>query len=707
MRHRQNGNVAASGWLRSGRVRAIALFGALVVVALAWSGHAAAGPTSTPIDPAWMANSLGSVSTPTAVRNNLTPGADAARDKAVSDWKAAVGRYRAGLTKARAAGGPTSARLARAAKAPNPLAKPEYVVVWSSHQNAGDQNFQQAQTDAGNVLGDPEGWPSNAQDRFIPGLDGWQVVDARKLNTDGTPNPTYGKVVNFVQIPAPWGIEAEAHHMQYQWENGQPIIAGGLFNTTTFVLDTAQLPKLTLENTMPPQSAPGGSIPDAYDYAGNGRFIGTYMGGPTNNYGGSPGEVVTFKPDPTKGLVVGTETPAGAVDARDLGNPGGIPEPCGQDEAAPLNTCANPHGIQIRPDLGRMVTADYAEPKMVVLDPVKPNGGMFFRPTVRIWDTSNPDHPVLTSVAHMPTGWRPADNANSMHNNRGVMEDAKTWPVTPQFPTTLASKGFFAGAMCGGGVFFTPDVTKLTGDSTRQWNEVFDDGIALLAARGGQVDDWMRNEGPCEGGAWMQTSRNNKRLFRAVAGQAPNTENDFGRGQPIKVIYELDITKLIQAAQSGHITCDLSRGMDTNGDGTIDLSGPDAVRQIASGQQVADCPHLISALPVDDHTSGGPHWGALDNHSLTPDGFPTRMVFSDYFVSRSGVDGNHHLYMVDIDPTTGKLTYDQSWRDEFTGELGVNFNRTNWPDNATTGYYKPHSMLWVCPPGICPADSPG
>ena len=49
--------------------------------------------------------------------------------------------------------------------------------------------------------------------------------------------------------------------------------------------------------------------PDAFDAIGNGDFIGTWMGGPAANFGGSPGEVVTFKPDPQKGLVQASETP--------------------------------------------------------------------------------------------------------------------------------------------------------------------------------------------------------------------------------------------------------------------------------------------------------------------------------------------------------------------------------------------------------------
>jgi hypothetical protein len=175
----------------------------------------------------------------------------------------------------------------------------------------------------------------------------------------------------------------------------------------------------------------------------------------------------------------------------------------------------------------------------------------------------------------------------------------------------------------------------------------------------------------------------------------------------VKVVYDLNIEKLVKSGQDGKIGCDLVHGADLNEDGHPDLSSGETVRRVADGQQVGDCPRLISTVTVDDPTTGGPHWGAVDNHSLTQNGFPTRLVFSDYFVSRSGVDGDHKLYLVNVDPVTGNLSYDTGWRDEQSGNLGVNFNRTDWPGVKGAGFYKPHSMVWVCPPGICPADQPG
>ena len=662
--------------------RGVVVFGSVLAAGLCGGGSAVADGA---VESGWLAQGLSGERVPTEVRNNLIAGAIADRDRAVAEWRAAV----------------------RLGRKPSALSKPEYAVVWMGHANASDENTRGLLADAGGLAENTVSGPADAQSRFVPGADGFAVVDSRRENVDGSPNSNYGKVVNLVQLPAPWGVETEAHHMQYQWEDGQPLLAGGLFNDTTFVLSLKDVPNLQLMNTITPQDTPNGSVPDAYDALGGGRFTGTYMGGPEFNYAGSPGEVVVFKPDPEKGLVVASETPAGQPDARDQGNPGGLPEPCNEEEAAPIGTCANPHGVQARPDINRMLTSDYGEPKLVVLDPAKSPGGTGFRPTVRIWDTSDVDHPKLVSVAHMADGWRPPSSSNnSMQLNRGIMEAAKTWPADDSFKDTIPSNAAFAGAMCGGGVFFTSDLTKLKGDSTHQWHQVWDDGIALVAARHGDIDDWAADSGGCEGGAWMQVSRNNRWLMRAVGGDAPNQDNLYSKGQPNKILYNIDVQALVRNARNGHVQCDLARGIDTDNDGKIDIAPADAVKRLANGEQVADCPHLLSTLPVDDNTTGGPHWGAIDNHSLTADGFPTRLLFSDYFVARSGVDGNHRLYLADIDPKTGELSYDTAWRDENTGQRGVNFNRPDWPNNPGIGYYKPHSMIWACPPGICPADKP-
>jgi hypothetical protein len=575
------------------------------------------------------------------VVQNVVPGAMAARDSAAAAYQSA-GAWA------------------------DPLSKPEYIVVWAGKMTAGDLSGSDlARASSGSLS--PQALAELAGIGMKPGLDAMIVVDARRHNADGTLSESYGKVVNFVQVPPPFGIEAEPHHMQYEWEDGQPVVAGGLLNDVTTVWDVSRIPEIHLTNVIRPEETPLGTVPDAYDFLPDGRAIGTYMGGPNFNYAGSPGSVVVLKPDPDKGLVFESETPAGSPGAVNSSNPGGVPEPCSPVEAKPVGTCANPHGIQIRADLGRMVTADYAEPRELTTDPVKPYKPGTFRPTVRVWDITAPAEPRLMSVARMPKGPQAAMQG---HGNIAIMEAAKTH---------APAKGMFAGASCGGGIFFTPDITVLAGDSTAAWKQVFDDDMAVLHTTG---DDRVAS---CAGGSWHQVSPDNRFLFRTVMGRNPGSTGSFDNGTA-KLIYSLDIAGLIASAADGQVDCNI-----------------DTTAEIQRGRgDEADCPRLVSVLPVDDTSNGGPHWAAIDNHSLTSTGAPTRLVFSNSFVARTGVDGNHRMYMVDVDPATGALAYDQSFRDDNTGTPGVDFNRRNWPNHPDAGFYKPHAMVWVCPPGVCP-----
>lgn len=680
----------------SALVAVVLALGAVLALTSTRSAHA--GPNDTPISADFLANTLSRGLKIGQVENNTIPGAIEKRDKAKAAWAAAQAKYKE-LYAVASKPGATAAQKDAARKAyPDPRAKPEYNLVWSGKQNVADVNADVISKLVQNATINPQGLLELLGPQFLPGLDGWQVLDVRKLNTDGSENDDYGKVVNFVQLPLPWGIENEPHHMQYEWEDGDPVIAGALFASTTHVLDVDDIPNVRLTNQVP-LTGVGYSIPDAYDAVGDGRFIGTYMGGPVANFGGSPGAVAVFKPDEEKGLVVESVTPAGNVLSTAPGgsNANGVPEPCSTQESRPLGTCANPHGIQIRQDLKTMVTSDYAEPREIVLDPVKTLDKYAFRPTIRSWDTSNPGAPRLRSVAHVPKGWR--EPAQRAHENYGIMENAKTWPTTKDYPDTLESKAVFAGSMCGGGIFFTPDVTKLEGDASDKWIQVWDDGLSNLQGKA-EIDKFLDQPGDCAGGAWHQVSRNNKWFFRSVQGRNPGSDNYFDQGA-VKQIYNLNIEDLIKSAQDGKVACDLTKGVDTDGDGKVDLSAQRAVYKLAQGQKIADCPTVIDSLQVNDPTTGGPHWAALDNHSNRPDGSPTRLTFSNYFVSRTGVDGDHRYYLVNIDEQ-GKLSYDEDFRDEKTGALGVNFNRRDWPGTKDGGFYKPHSMVWVTPKGVSP-----
>src|SRR4051795_1658326 len=143
---------------------------ALVFTALAVAtAHAQSDdPGDLPVNPEWLSNTLARASTTTAVQNNLADGAAARRDAALAAYKHA--------------------------RNPSPLARPEYLVVWSAKQNGGDVYGKEAGELLANATVNPQGLLDLLNPQFVPGLDGFQVIDERERNVDGTRNPDYGKV---------------------------------------------------------------------------------------------------------------------------------------------------------------------------------------------------------------------------------------------------------------------------------------------------------------------------------------------------------------------------------------------------------------------------------------------------------------------------------------------------------------------------------
>ena len=70
-----------------------------------------------------------------------------------------------------------------------------------------------------------------------------------------------------------------------------------------------------------------------------------------------------------------------------------------------------------------------------------------------------------------------------------------------------------------------------------------------------------------------------------------------------------------------------------------------------------------------------------------------RLAYSNYFVARTGLNGDHRVCMVDVGED-GTLTLDEEFRDERTGEACLDFDRAAWP-HGEWGPAKPHSMLFV------------
>jgi hypothetical protein len=543
-----------------------------------------------------------------------------------------------------------------AAAATAPRHRPhEWLLVWAGDANASDttgatiKNTPIAVNTVRETAIDGKDAP--------PGPDFLAVIDADR------DSPTYGKVVNTATVGPV--LENEPHHMQYVFHKGDSIFAGGLYSDVTYVFDVKKLPQLSMSGINLPTDTPCGSIPDAYWVLKDHTAYGTYMGGPDvagpcqytdgqtrvgNGFGGSPGSIVHVGTD---GSTL-SETPAALPTSED-------PVRCINYPVLPQATCANPHGIQVREDLNRLVASDYAEPRNIVLDPVKPVDSNLFRDTVRIFDISKRNDPRLVSVSAMPDG--PRVERNPGHEEpRGIMETTVT--------NEPGHKGAFAESMCGGVIYYTPDITL----AKPVWREVFDD---TRAAR--QLDPEVTEGGGCDGGGWLQTSPDDRYLYHAVIGRGPGALDSYDTGSA-KMVYALDIRKLLAAGRSTRCSVD-------------------QIREVYDGGSEPDCPRLVSVLPVKDLTSGGPHWGALDNFARGADGYfhetekIRRIAISDYFVARTGVDGDHKVCMVDVS-ATGHLSLDRSFRDENEGTPCVDFNRTSWP-HGDYGNAKPHSELFV------------
>ncbi|MBV8979627.1 MAG: hypothetical protein JO086_01885 [Acidimicrobiia bacterium] len=541
----------------------------------------------------------------------------------------------------------------------------EYLLVWAGDKNVADTTGADIQHTP--LAVSPVKLLNEDAVDDPPAPDFLAVIDATKTLADGTANADYGKVVNTATV-GPL-VENEPHHMQYLYHKGDKIYAGGLYSDTTYVFDVSKLPALTISGVNGPLDTPCGSIPDAYWTLPDHTAYGTYMGGPDapgpctysdgsvrvgNGFGGSPGEIVHIGPD---GKTL-SEMPAATAASED-------PTNCPNYPALVVNTCANPHGIQARPDLHTLIASDYAEPRNIVLDPVKPEDAKLFRDTVRTFDITDENRPKLKSVSVMPDG--PRVERNPGHEEpRGMMEATVT--NLPQH------KGAFAESMCGGVIYYTPDMTA----QKPVWREVFDDTEASKAAD----PNFKPIEGAgCDGGGWLQTDPTDHFLYHAVIGRNPGSLSTADPGVP-KMVYVLDISKLLASGTSTQCAI-------TN------------ISQVWGDNLAGDCPPVVSVQNLPDGTSGGPHWGALDNFTKDPAGgytettTPTRLAVSDYFVARTGVDGNHQVCMVNVSPK-GTLSLDTSFRDENEGTPCVDFNRTDWP-HGRDGDAKPHSELFVVP----------
>jgi hypothetical protein len=502
---------------------------------------------------------------------------------------------------------------------------------------------------------------------------------------------SYGKVLKTVSVPTA-GLGNEPHHMQpYTPGNCSRIFGGSLFSDFWWTFDITDPLNPVQDGTITPAQT-SGFVPDAAFLLPNCEALGTEMGGDpsTGGYLGGPhGTVVRLSADGTSVLETQLSDRAGLDNTCEtqwnpsphVHKPGGpFTRKTNVSECLP----SNPHGIWGRPDLGELVTSDYATPGQLIT-PVPPTSSVA-KLTLRHYKL-NPecltDKPSPAGadcvgdprVVLLPDG--PRNETNEGHEeNVGVMETATTNAEGELNPTGetpkgyLPSKGAFATTMCGGVLYYSADITK----DQPKWREVFD-----FSTAGQEVDPENRANGStsgCAGGGGVAVSPDNRYVVHSIvgrdAGQASaligSASNPHGfPGMLVK----LDIADLISAGSS--YKCKI-----------------DSTSEIWSGGEESDCPELDAVHVVNDQSSGGPHFFSFDYPTWNA-GEP-RLAFFNYFVTETGVGGDNRVCMLDFDSFELDSEFPAPVDGQNPGSGCIQFNRANWPADRgdQAGPAKPH-----------------
>jgi hypothetical protein len=76
----------------------------------------------------------------------------------------------------------------------------------------------------------------------------------------------------------------------------------------------------------------------------------------------------------------------------------------------------------------------------------------------------------------------------------------------------------------------------------------------------------------------------------------------------------------------------------------------------------------------------------------------SRIAVADYTIDVPSYarDGDRRVYLLRLDTETGGLRIDDAFRDETSGTVGVDFNRTRWP-HGESGAARPAGLVFVAP----------
>ena len=143
---------------------------------------------------------------------------------------------------------------------------------------------------------------------------------------------------------------------------------------------------------------------------------------------------------------------------------------------------------------------------------------------------------------------------------------------------------------------------------------------------------------------------------------------------------------LVRGIDTPNPTSNFVRSFDGTGCGVPILAGhywlqpvPDTHSLLALDISDPEHPREVSSVAFGDDEK--PHWIAIDATGR-------RIVLN----SAGGGTGNR-LYVVNFDPTNGKLSIDEKFRDVGSARAGISLNDKTWP-HGFTGTAKPHGTVF-------------
>lgn len=529
----------------------------------------------------------------------------------------------------------------------------------------------------------------NGKEYDVPDDDDFlAVVDADPASGE------YGKVLRTISLPT-GGPGNEPHHMQPYTPKGCHTVFGGmLFSDFWYQFDISNPAHPVRSGVITPVQTEG-TVPDAAFILPNCEALGTEMGGDPGTrpsyIGGPHGTVIRMNPEGTQVLEtqLSDRVPKDQMCDEQWVPSGEQNKPGGPfTRKTNVNDClpSNPHGIWARADLNELVTADFASPgRLIQVEPATADAGKM---TVRHYHldpacTGKSASPAGADcmgdprVVLLPDGVR--NEANEGHKeNVAVMETGLTEPpgeLNPTYespPGYLESKGGFAQTMCGGALFYSPDITA----ESPAWKLVFD-----FSTAGRAVNPGSTSTSGCAGAGAVAVSPDNRFVTSAIIGREPAQQANFV-GAAVNpagfdgMLVKVDISKLVQA-------------------GTGAQCSIDTTEEVWTGGKEADCPTLAAVHVVNDRSTGGPHFFSYDYQNWN-NNVGHRLAYYNYFVSETGSGGDLRVCMLDLDNFSLDPKFPQAVDGQNPGNGCITFNRADWPGDRgpNKGAGKPHYGLF-------------